>query len=102
MKIHSGEIVTKLYLRLQEVLKKVSSSSLSIHLLSLQRHGVPKGLCPVTAWVTPVGDVLWLPVSQELVYLPQYLNLLCGMTVMYHEELTAQSSLKANDAIKVR
>lgn len=29
MKIHSGEIVTKLYLRLQEVLKKVSSSSLS-------------------------------------------------------------------------
>ncbi|XP_066189208.1 LOW QUALITY PROTEIN: coiled-coil domain-containing protein 183-like [Sylvia atricapilla] len=58
MKIHSGEIVTKLYLQLQEVLKR------------------------------------------ELVYLPQYLNLLCGMTVMYHEELTAQSSLKANDAIK--
>ncbi|KAM4886907.1 coiled-coil domain-containing protein 183-like [Sylvia borin] len=58
MKIHSGEIVTKMYLQLQEVLKR------------------------------------------ELVYLPQYLNLLCGMTVMYHEELTAQSSLKANDAIK--
>ncbi|RMC10905.1 hypothetical protein DUI87_12618 [Hirundo rustica rustica] len=58
MKIHSGEIVTNLYLQLQEVLKK------------------------------------------ELVYLPQYLNLLCGMTVMYHEELTAQSNLKANDVIE--
>ncbi|XP_066058317.1 LOW QUALITY PROTEIN: coiled-coil domain-containing protein 183-like [Chamaea fasciata] len=58
MKIHCGEIITKVYLQLQEVLKR------------------------------------------ELVYLPQYLNLLCGMTVMYHEELTAQSSLKANDAIK--
>ncbi|TRZ17750.1 hypothetical protein HGM15179_009365 [Zosterops borbonicus] len=58
MKIHSGEIVTKLYLQLQEVLKR------------------------------------------ELVYLPQYLNLLCGMTVMYHEELTAQNNLKANDSIK--
>lgn len=28
LKVHSGEIVTKLYLQLQEVLKKVSSSSL--------------------------------------------------------------------------
>ncbi|XP_063258431.1 coiled-coil domain-containing protein 183 isoform X2 [Prinia subflava] len=58
MKIHSGEVVTRLYLQLQEVLRR------------------------------------------ELVYLPQYLNLLCGMTVMYHEELMAQSNLKANDAIK--
>ncbi|KAL2297211.1 hypothetical protein Nmel_016507 [Mimus melanotis] len=58
MKIHSGEIVTKLYLQLQEVLRR------------------------------------------ELVYLPRYLDLLCGMAVMYHEELTARSSLKANDEIK--
>ncbi|XP_023802457.1 uncharacterized protein LOC111943794, partial [Cyanistes caeruleus] len=58
MKIQSGEIMTKLYLQLQEVLRR------------------------------------------ELVYLPQYLDLLCGMTVMYHEELTARSSLKANDAIR--
>ncbi|XP_058710736.1 coiled-coil domain-containing protein 183-like [Poecile atricapillus] len=58
MKIQSGEIMTKLYLRLQEVLRR------------------------------------------ELVYLPRYLDLLCGMTVMYHEELTARSSLKANDAIR--
>ncbi|KAM7033309.1 coiled-coil domain-containing protein 183-like [Acridotheres tristis] len=58
LKIHNGEIVTKLYLQLQEVLRR------------------------------------------ELVYLPRYLDLLCGMAVMYHEELTAQSSLKANDVIK--
>ncbi|XP_056362528.1 coiled-coil domain-containing protein 183 isoform X2 [Oenanthe melanoleuca] len=58
MKIHSGEIVTNLYLRLQEVLRR------------------------------------------ELVYLPRYLDLLCGMTVMYHEELTSRSSLKANNVIK--
>ncbi|XP_041340848.1 coiled-coil domain-containing protein 183 [Pyrgilauda ruficollis] len=58
MKIHSGEIVTNLYLRLQEVLRR------------------------------------------ELVYLPQYLDLLSGMTVMYHEELTPRTSLKANDVIK--
>ncbi|XP_033374815.1 coiled-coil domain-containing protein 183 isoform X4 [Parus major] len=58
MKIQSGEIMTKLYLQLQEVLRR------------------------------------------ELVYLPRYLDLLCGMTVMYHEELTARSSLKANDAIR--
>ncbi|RLV97966.1 hypothetical protein DV515_00011273 [Chloebia gouldiae] len=58
MKIHSGEIVTKLYLRLQEVLRR------------------------------------------ELVYLPRYLDLLSGMTVMYHEELTARTSLKANNVIK--
>ncbi|XP_005056441.1 PREDICTED: coiled-coil domain-containing protein 183 isoform X2 [Ficedula albicollis] len=58
MKIHSGEMVTNLYLRLQEVLRR------------------------------------------ELVYLPRYLDLLCGMTVMYHEELRARSSLKANNAIK--
>ncbi|XP_062363339.1 coiled-coil domain-containing protein 183 [Cinclus cinclus] len=58
MKIHSGEIMTNLYLRLQEVLRR------------------------------------------ELVYLPRYLDLLCGMTVMYHEELMARSSLKANNIIK--
>ncbi|KAF4787433.1 coiled-coil domain containing 183 [Turdus rufiventris] len=58
MKIHSGEIVTDLYLRLQEVLRR------------------------------------------ELVYLPRYLDLLCGMTVMYHEELRARSSLRANNIIK--
>ncbi|XP_005525946.1 PREDICTED: coiled-coil domain-containing protein 183 [Pseudopodoces humilis] len=58
MKIQSGEIMTKLYLQLQEVLRR------------------------------------------ELVYLPRYLDLLCGMTVMYHEELTARSSLKANDAVR--
>ncbi|XP_064250798.1 coiled-coil domain-containing protein 183 [Passer domesticus] len=58
LKIHSGEIVTNLYLRLQEVLRR------------------------------------------ELVYLPRYLDLLSGMTVMYHEELTARTSLKANDVIK--
>ncbi|XP_053817314.1 coiled-coil domain-containing protein 183 [Vidua chalybeata] len=58
MKIHSGEIMTNLYLRLQEVLRR------------------------------------------ELVYLPRYLNLLSGMTVMYHEELTARTSLKANEVIK--
>ncbi|XP_014736966.1 PREDICTED: coiled-coil domain-containing protein 183 [Sturnus vulgaris] len=58
LKIHNGEIVTKLYLQLQEVLRR------------------------------------------ELVYLPRYLDLLCGMAVMYHEELTARSSLKANDVIK--
>uniref|UniRef100_A0A803VKR7 Coiled-coil domain containing 183 n=1 Tax=Ficedula albicollis TaxID=59894 RepID=A0A803VKR7_FICAL len=40
------------------------------------------------------------PQLQELVYLPRYLDLLCGMTVMYHEELRARSSLKANNAIK--
>ncbi|XP_077643761.1 coiled-coil domain-containing protein 183-like [Lonchura striata] len=48
MKIHSGEIMTKRYLRLQEVLKR------------------------------------------ELVYLPRCLDLLSGMTVTYHEELTEQ------------
>lgn len=58
MKIHSGEIVTNLYLRLQEVLRR------------------------------------------ELVYLPRYLDVLCGMTVMYHEELRARSSLRANNIIK--
>ncbi|XP_039588838.1 coiled-coil domain-containing protein 183 [Passer montanus] len=58
LKIHSGEIVTNLYLKLQEVLRR------------------------------------------ELVYLPRYLDLLSGMTVMYHEELTARTSLKANDVIK--
>ncbi|XP_077643763.1 coiled-coil domain-containing protein 183-like, partial [Lonchura striata] len=49
MKIHSGEIMTKRYLRLQEVLKR------------------------------------------ELVYLPRCLDLLSGMTVTYHEELTGQT-----------
>lgn len=46
--------------------------------------------------------MLWLPVCQELVYLPRYLDVLCGMTVMYHEELRARSSLRANNIIKVR
>ncbi|XP_059722150.1 coiled-coil domain-containing protein 183 [Haemorhous mexicanus] len=58
LKIHSGEMVTNLYLRLQEVLRR------------------------------------------ELVYLPRSLDLLSGMTVMYHEELTARTTLKANDVIK--
>ncbi|XP_031985677.1 coiled-coil domain-containing protein 183 [Corvus moneduloides] len=58
MKIHSGQIVTNLYLKLQENLRR------------------------------------------ELVYLPQYLDLLCGMTVMYHDELTARSNLKANDVLR--
>ncbi|XP_054373028.1 coiled-coil domain-containing protein 183 [Molothrus ater] len=58
MKIHSGEIVTNLYLRLQEVLRR------------------------------------------ELVYLPRYMDLLSGMTVMYHEELTGQTTLQANNVIK--
>lgn len=49
-----------------------------------------------------MGDVLWLPVCQELVYLPRYLDLLSGMTVMYHEELTGRTSLQANNVIKVR
>ncbi|XP_071303624.1 coiled-coil domain-containing protein 183-like [Agelaius tricolor] len=58
MKIHSGEIVTNLYLRLQEVLRR------------------------------------------ELVYLPRYMDLLSGMTVMYHEELTGRTTLQANNVIK--
>lgn len=111
MKIHSGEIVTKLYLQLQEVLKRVSSSSLPT-CSPCKDMGCPRGCVPGDTLLvpsvpchgmgTPVGDMLCLPVCQELVYLPQYLNLLCGMTVMYHEELTAQNNLKANDSIKVR
>lgn len=52
---------------------------------------------PGARWVTCGGSCV-----QELVYLPQYLDLLCGMTAMYHDELTARSSLKANDVIRVR
>lgn len=61
---------------------------------------VPSGPCHSTG--TLVGDVLWLPVCQELVYLPQYLDLLCGMTVMYHDELTSKSNLQAIGVIRVR
>lgn len=45
MKIHSGEIVTKLYLRLQEVLKKVSSSSPST-CSPCKGMGCPRGCVP--------------------------------------------------------
>ncbi|XP_058674011.1 coiled-coil domain-containing protein 183 [Ammospiza caudacuta] len=58
MKIQSGEIVTNLYLRLQEVLRR------------------------------------------ELVYQPRYLDLLSGMTVMYHEELTSKTTVLPNRVIK--
>ncbi|KAF2988142.1 hypothetical protein EK904_012965 [Melospiza melodia maxima] len=58
MKIRSGEIVTNLYLRLQEVLRR------------------------------------------ELVYQPRYLDLLSGMTVMYHQELTSKTTVLPNRVIK--
>ncbi|XP_074413428.1 coiled-coil domain-containing protein 183 [Zonotrichia albicollis] len=58
MKINSGEIVTNLYLRLQEVLRR------------------------------------------ELVYQPRYLDLLSGMTVMYHQELTSKTTVLPNRVIK--
>lgn len=66
MKIHSGQIVTNLYLKLQEILRRVSSSS-PCHCLTcspckgtrsrgavscaLSQHGGPRG---------SVGDVRWL------------------------------------------
>lgn len=55
MKIHSGEIVTNLYMRLQEVLRRVSSSSLCqcFTRSPCKGTGCPKGCVP--------GDTLLVP-----------------------------------------
>ncbi|KAJ7417956.1 coiled-coil domain-containing protein 183 [Willisornis vidua] len=50
----------------------------------------------VTNLYLQVQDML----KNELFYAPQYLNLMCGMTVMYNEELTARQNLKAADVIR--
>ncbi|XP_051665552.1 coiled-coil domain-containing protein 183 isoform X2 [Manacus candei] len=47
-----------------------------------------------------LDDRLQQPQFQELFYLPRYLDLMCGITVMYNEELTSRQDLKATDVIK--
>ncbi|KAJ7403374.1 hypothetical protein BTVI_77590 [Pitangus sulphuratus] len=50
----------------------------------------------VTNMYLQLQDIL----KKELFYLPRHLDLLCGTSAMYNEELTAQQNLKAADVIK--
>ncbi|XP_017679560.1 PREDICTED: coiled-coil domain-containing protein 183 isoform X1 [Lepidothrix coronata] len=50
----------------------------------------------VTSMYLQVQDIM----RKELFYLPRYLDLMCGITVMYNEELTSRQNLKATDVIK--
>ncbi|XP_029817091.1 coiled-coil domain-containing protein 183 [Manacus vitellinus] len=50
----------------------------------------------VTSMYLQVQDIM----RKELFYLPRYLDLMCGITVMYNEELTSRQDLKATDVIK--
>lgn len=126
-KVRAAQKVAALYMVVRDALRKVSSSSLChcptrspAKALKCPRGcagGTPscrRSSCsppsPLPAQGTPGtqwGDVLWLPVSQELAHLPLHLDLLSEMAKLQHEEvedmeLMALDGLRAARVTKVR